>query len=296
MNFCYLKLACNGNCPCGDVNRVTLDTLTQFLDTLEKHFNPSRGYFYTALPRGTHVTDDSRLQKVFDSLPVLARLQKHLVIAGQDTTVSFSHLTTPCPFCNCLNRIPQTKTSDRAGCRPGNKKYSLDVKVGPLLSRSARAAFIDPYLKLRPGDEVARFANWIKACPRLTNIAFIRGNRDPYADFTVHINGLRGLLDTARWDALHIRAFVISEASARLHARYIHTDQFTLGIEGGFQFEGCGADEMTDVYLLDSHRQVDNFYITNRNSHFQTVSAWDKPPNGGNTLQAADRNLPSFAP
>lgn len=292
MKIQYINLDFARNCVGYGGQRLTLGTVRQFLETLENHFNPSRGYFYTGLPTGGLVTGDAKLRNEFDQLPVLARLKNYRTNHAHSTTIAIP--TQQCSFCNGLHNIPPTITSARVRCRPGNN--SLDTIIAPILSTSAKVAFIDPYLRLTPNEEATRFANWITNSPYLTHVAFIRGDRDAYNTFINHINNLNGLLGNARWNALHIRAFVISEATARLHARYIHTDQFTLGIEGGFQFQNCGADEMTDVYILDTHQEVDDNYIIDRNTHFTTVSAWDKPPNGGSTLQAADINLPSFAP
>lgn len=292
MIFQYINLDFARNCVGYGGPRLTLGTVRHFLETLENHFNPSRGFFYTGLPTGELVTGDARLRNEFNQLPVLARLRMHRANHAHSTTIAIPNQH--CSFCNGLHSIPPSKTSTRVRCWPGNN--SLDTIIAPILSCSAKVAFIDPYLRLTPNAEATRFANWITNSPYLTHIAFIRGDRDAYSTFINHINSLNGMLGNARWNALHIRAFVISEATARLHARYIHTDQFTLGIEGGFQFQSCGADEMTDVFILDSHQEIDDNYIINRNKHFTTVSAWDKPPNCGNTLQAANIHLPSFAP
>lgn len=245
---------------------------------------------------------------------ILGGLQKHMITVqlphreyspvntSEPEAQSRTFSGKECPFFSWIERLDIPKICHRVYRHPNKKKEdSIDGIIQDALALAQRIAFIDPYLTLEPDKMGRRVFNWIQSAAHARQVAIIvqyppepKSGKESSIDIVNrlenHLNELARKIPKERNDNLRLSAFVLKEKSpvrVRLHGRYIHTDLFTIAVEGGLdygerEYNGVQqeADEKTDVYLLNRnvHGIIAKEYIDDFGQNFNIGPAWEKMP------------------
>ncbi len=272
---------------------VSPQRLIQFVKHANDHICPSKGYLFSALPTINELCINIRTPALKEELAkALLRLNTYRV--PQTTAAILTKIISldpankeKCPLFTWLNALPPTHTHFRI---PFSQ---IEALIKPSLELTTRLLFIDRYLELKPGDDdTQRLLRWANGAISLAKLSIVRQYIPDHDAFLNSLNSFAKMLPPH----IHARVFALSDkGKAAFHGRYIHTDQFTVGIEAGLDKENK-QNKKTDVYLLgrDGHWDIDAEFITSRDQYFKFLDAWEKKPDS-DCFKHHDKSIPTFS-
>ena len=287
----------------------------KFLNFMHKHIRPEFGYIYTSIPDINDILGSgiSSADPHLGLLQVgLSNLRKWLHPPASLPTATLSrNAENGCPLCSFTTSLPEPTGHTQAARRACSSESIANV-VAPILRFSKQVAFIDPYIlrlprkpKMQPQDasrpekpskspeiivenKIKTIVELIEASPKDTLFAILSTIHQPRQgekpgskenpDGFMTPPELRAELEKHIPKDAWVIVWNIEERKngPRFHGRYIHTIDFTVGIEGGLDNENKG--ERTDVYFLNQAANISIYreYISHRRDHFETLGAWLK--------------------
>ena len=275
----YVDLSIDPDIIGSGSEKVSPQRLLQFVEYVRDHICFSKGYLFSAVPTASELCKNIRapnLHLIPDFKKALMNIrankvsQSNLAITTKRIALDPKRKET-CPLFSWLNALPPVRTHFRIPF------CEMETFIQPALEHIKHLLFIDRYLKLDPvADDTKRLSRWIHGATNLTQISIIREKIDDPKEFLVRLNEFAKMIPTK----IHAKVIAIRDkGKAAFHGRYIHADQFTIGIEAGLDKKN-DSNKKTDIYLLnrDDHWNIDKEFVVLRSEYFQSIEAWEKKP------------------
>lgn len=278
--FHLIDLQVHKSCIGPSHKHINPARLYQFIQCINKHASSSHGYLYNDIPN-IHDFDKAS----FRGVPGIEEIERELKKLRRSyypsstwdgQTAQQISIAAPtgaeCPLLWGLLEYPASTTHFKVPF------CSIERFIQPALKHVSNILFIDRYLELNIGaDDTSRLIKWIKHAPNLLRVVVFRQFFDNKNEFIQNINDFASKIPSQ----INARIYVIADkGNVAFHARYLHTDRFTLSIEAGLDKKNLSSKE-TDISLLNPGNRftVEEHFNLKREQSFRTLSIWEKPAN-----------------